>query len=192
MPTFWFRPTTKPVAARVEEEAPTKPKVFDNYPAWMALIGLSVAVAIYLLGAYILSGFGMLAWVLYLGYCAFVELAVLRGSCVHCYYYGKVCGLARGRLCSLLFKRGDPRKFLQREVSVLDIVPDMLVPAIPLVGGVVLLLRRFNVVVLLAMLLMLLLASVGTAWVRGSLACRHCAQRELGCPAQKLFNKQRV
>ena len=70
-----------------------EPKVFDSFPAWMALVGLGVAVAIYVLGAYILSGFGLLAWVLYLGYCALVELAILRKSCVHCYYYGKVCGL---------------------------------------------------------------------------------------------------
>jgi hypothetical protein len=53
----------------------------EHHPAWMALTGLGASVATYLLGAYILSGFGLLAWVLYLGYCACVEIAVLRGTC---------------------------------------------------------------------------------------------------------------
>lgn len=134
----------------------------------------------------------MLAWVLYFGYCAFVELTVLRRSCIHSYYYGKVCGLGKGKLCSLLFKRGNPQMFLQREVSFRDIVPDLLVSAISLVGGTAPLLRQFNWAVLLAMLSILLLASAGTGFVRGSLACRYCARREMGCPAEKLFSKQRA
>lgn len=166
-----------------------EPRPFDVYPVRMAFAGVSVTAATYVLGAYVLSGFGVLAWVLYLGYCGIVEASVLRGSCVHCHYYGKLCGLGRGKLCSLLFKRGDPHKFIQRETSVRDILPDLLVPAIPVVGGGALLLRQFDWTVLLAMLLILLLASVGNAYVRGALACRHCAQRELGCPAYELFNK---
>jgi hypothetical protein len=27
--------------------------------------------------------------------------------------------------------------------------------------------------------------------VRGQLACRYCKQREIGCPAAQLFNKQK-
>jgi hypothetical protein len=168
-----------------------EPRPFDSFPAGIALAGVSVSVAIYVLGAYILSGLGVLACVLYLGYCGFVELSVLRGSCIHCYYYGKVCGLGRGKLCALIFPRGDPQTFIQRKVSFRDILPDLLVPVIPLAGGMLLLVRDFMRVVLLAMLAVLLLGSAGTAIVRGSLACRHCAQRVLGCPAQELFSRQR-
>lgn len=168
------------------------PQAFESYPPWMALVGLSVALATYLLGAYILAGLGAPAPVLYLGYCAYIELSILRGSCVHCYYYGKVCGLGRGRLCSLLFKQGDPQAFLQRGVSLRDIIPDVLVSAIPLLGGIVVLVRQFSWVVLAAMLSIVALASAGNAFVRGFFACRYCAQRDLGCPVQKLFSKQRA
>jgi len=171
-------------------QAPLKSQAFDEYPAWMALVGYGLSASIYLAGAYLLSGFGRLAWVLYLGYCAVVEIAVLRRSCVHCYYYGKVCGLGRGRICALVFRRGNPEAFVQRQASVREIVPDLLVAAIPLVAGVVLLLRRFSWPVLFATVSILLLASAGNALVRGSLACRHCAQREIGCPADRLFNRQ--
>lgn len=165
-------------------------KAFDSFPAGMAAIGLGLGIAIYILGAYILSGLGIFAAVAYLCYCAFVEIAILRGSCVHCYYYGKTCGLGRGRFCELLFKRGDPRKFIEREISFCSLIPDFLVSLIPLIGGIVVLILHFSWIVLLAMLAVLVLATAGTAFVRGSMACRYCAQRELGCPAEKLFSKK--
>ena len=41
-----------------------------------------------------------------------------------------------------------------------------------------------------AVVLIILLTTLGNAIVRGSLACKHCMQRELGCPAEKLFSKE--
>lgn len=120
-----------------------------------------------------------------------VELSVLRRSCRHCYYYGTLCAFGRGRLCSVLFRPGDPQRFVEREPCVRDILPDLLVPAIPVIGGVVLLMREFDWVLLLAVLATVLLATVGAGMVRGLLACPDCAQRELGCPAEQLFNRQR-
>jgi len=42
------------------------------------------------------------------------------------------------------------------------------------------------------MLLALLigLATQGNYLVRSRIACKYCKQRELGCPAEKLFRKQ--
>jgi hypothetical protein len=153
----------------------------------MALVGVAVAACTYLLGAFILSGFGIVASFLYLGYCAFVELSILRKSCVHCCYYGEVCGLGRGRLCSLLFEQGSPESGLDRDISARDLVPDILVSAIPLLGGIVLLVGGMSWPVLVAMVMILLLASAGNALVRGRIACRHCAQGGLGCPADGLL-----
>jgi len=165
--------------------------VFDSFPPRMALIGLGLAAALYILGTYIISRFGVLAAVVYVCYCVFVEVYVLRSSCVHCHYYGKLCGLGRGRLCSLIFKPGDPRRFLERQISFRSLIPDLLVPAIPLIGGTILLLRSFSSSVLVVMLAILALASVGTGLVRTRIACRHCAQREIGCPAERYFSRQR-
>ncbi len=167
-----------------------EPHTYESYPTWMALTGIGTTVAIYVLGAYVLSGLGLLAPILYLAYCALVELSILRGSCIDCYYYGKTCGMGRGRLCALLFQKGDPERFANREGSIRDILPDIVVPVIPLLGGIVILVLGFDWAVLVAMLLIVLLASLGAALVRSALACRHCAQRELGCPAQELFSRR--
>ena len=44
----------------------------------------------------------------------------------------------------------------------------------------------------IVVLVMLALAFVGTGLFRGALACKHCHQRELGCPAERLFNRKRA
>ena len=48
---------------------------------------------------------------------------------------------------------------------------------------------HFSWVLLLAIGALVLLGSVGTGFIRGQLACKYCRQRELGCPAEQLFNK---
>jgi hypothetical protein len=55
----------------------------------------------------------------------------------------------------------------------------------------VLLIIDFNWVILVMILLLLLLTTVGNAIIRGSLACRHCVQREIGCPAEQLFKRDK-
>lgn len=164
---------------------------FESYPWWIVVVSVAAPVVTYSLGALILSGFGVLVSAVYLGYCVFVESSVLRGSCRHCYYYGRLCAFGRGRLCSALFRPGDPQRFLRRDPSLRDILPDVLVPAVPIIAGTVLLVGDFDWVLLAAILAVVLLATVGTGMIRGRLACRHCAQRELGCPAEQLFNRRR-
>jgi len=116
-----------------------------------------------------------------------MEIRVLKRSCVNCTYYGKVCGFGKGKLCSLLFKKGDPEKFAEATVSWTAVLPDFLVFIFPIIGGIVSLVRSFSwpVVVLLGVLI--LLASVGNGVIRGLFACRYCRQGAIGCPAAKLF-----
>ena len=131
------------------------------------------------------------AWA-YLAASVLMVFVVLRRLvCVNCYYYGKLCAFGRGRLCPALFRRGNPQRFVDRVCSFRDVLPDLLVPAIPVVGGMVLLARDFALVLLLVVLAIAALATAGTGIVRGLLACPHCAQRELGCPAEQLFGRQR-
>ncbi len=112
------------------------------------------------------------------------------GDCIHCYYYGKTCAFGKGRLCSLFFKRGDPQRFAQKEFSWKDMLPDLLVTLFPLVGGIILLIRQFDWLLLGAIVLLLGLTFAGNAVIRGTFACTHCKQRDQGCPAEQLFNKQ--
>jgi len=163
---------------------------YKQYPAWIVLLSAAVAIAIYALGAVLLGRLGLVCALIYLAYCAWLEVNVMRKSCVHCAYYGKLCGLGKGWLCARLFPRGDPARFAQHEVSWRDVVPDMLVLVFPLLGGAVGLIREFPWLFLGLLLALVILSVGGNAVIRGSFVCAHCAQRELGCPAQKLFERQ--
>ena len=109
---------------------------------------------------------------------------------IHCYYYGKVCAFGRGKICSWFFKKGDLQKFADKEISWVHILPDFLVVIIPLVGGIVLLVISFNWLILVLIIVQFLVFFIGAAIIRGQLACKHCKQRELGCPAAKAFFKE--
>ncbi len=162
---------------------------YERFPLWIVVLSNLVTASIYAIGAYILAGFGVIASALFLLYCLSLELRVLKRSCVNCYYYGRICGFGKGRVCALLFRKGDPKKFAEDEISWKDMLPDMMVLAFPLIGAALLLIRGFTwqLVLLLAVYLALNLA--GNAVIRGSFTCKFCRQRKLGCPAEKLFSK---
>ena len=70
-----------------------------------------------------------------------------------------------------------------------DIVPDFLAFMVPVLAGILLLILEFTWTVLILTIALFLLGFLGNALVRGQLACRYCRQREIGCPAEQLFNK---
>lgn len=168
----------------------TEKRVYDSFPVWIPILSTVVSLLIYTIGFYVFLQFSIIAAVFYILYCLWVEMRVLTKSCVSCYYYGKVCGLGRGVLCSLLFKKGDPAKFVEKEISWKQIAPDFLVFVFPLLGGIVLLIKDFSYTILLLLIFLFVLSFVGSAVIRGSFACKYCKQREIGCPAEKLFSKQ--
>jgi hypothetical protein len=127
--------------------------------------------------------------IVYLLFVLVLEIRLLRGSCIYCYYHGKACAFGRGRVSGLFFKKGDPDKFNQKDIGWKDMIPDIMVALIPLVIGIVVLIRDFSWLVLAMVVLLSLLASLGNGVIRGSLACRYCKQREIGCPAEQLFAK---
>jgi len=45
-------------------------------------------------------------------------------------------------------------------------------------------------IVLFALLLLIVLSTTGNAFIRGTFTCKYCKQRDLGCPAEQLFNKK--
>ncbi len=160
---------------------------YENFPARIVLLSNCLVASIYASGIYIMVQCGIWWVALYVLYCAWIEIKLLRGSCVNCYYYGGICAFGKGRLCSWLFKKGDSEKFAQSQIRWLDLVPDFLVSIIPLIAGIVLLAMAFNWVVLALLVALVVLSSAGNAFIRGSYACKFCKQRELGCPAEKLF-----
>jgi hypothetical protein len=163
---------------------------FESYPWWTVAVSNLVSLAVYGLGAYIVFGVSWIFTVAYLAFVLVLEVRLLARHCVDCCYYGKSCAFGKGRLSAVFFKRGDPERFNRKSMSWRDMVPDLLVALVPVITGIVLLVLDFSWVVLAAVVALILLATVGNAAVRGSLACRYCRQRELGCPAEALFQKK--
>ena len=162
----------------------------ENYPVWIPLLAVLQSMAIYTIGAYLLSGFGLIVVLPYIIFCLWIEYRVLFMSCRYCYYYGKLCGLGKGKLVPLFFKKGNPKVFLEKKIGWRDLIPDMLVFLIPLIGGVIYLFIRFNLLNLVLIAILAILALPCSGFMHSCLLCSNCKQRELGCPAEKLFGKR--
>jgi hypothetical protein len=165
-----------------------EPTVYERGPGWIVGSSNLVAVGIYAIGVTIMAGFGAWSAIAYLAFCGWLEYRVLRHSCRNCTYYGGTCAFGKGRLCALLFARGDPQRFAQTDISWSDLIPDFAVALLPAAAAIVQLVADFRWTLLVLLVSLLGLSFGGNALVRGTLACPHCSQREFGCPAQKLFN----
>jgi hypothetical protein len=166
-----------------------QPKTFENYPCIIIIISNLVSITIYAIGAFIIFQLGLI-WLLFYLICIFIfEIRLLKKSCVNCYYYGKFCAFGKGKISSLFFKKGNPDRFIKRNITWKNILPDFLISIIPIIVGIVLLIVNFNWLILLLIVILVILTSFGNGFVRGSLACKFCKQREIGCPAEQLFNR---
>lgn len=164
-------------------------ETYENYPIRIVIQSSVVSFGIYVLGFIITYQLGWIPSIIYLGFILALEYRLIRYSCTNCYYWGKACGFGRGRLSALLFKKGDPLKFCNNVLTWKYMIPDLLVSLIPLVIGIILLIINFEALTLFALVLLIALTTAGNGYVRGTLTCRNCKQRELGCPAETLFNK---
>ena len=166
-----------------------EPVCKENYPPGVVLVSNLVSLLIYIIGAYILSKFGIIWAIGYVIYILALEYRLLSGHCVDCYYFGKTCAFGKGRISSLFFKKGSPERFGRMQLTWKDIVPDFLTFIVPVIAGILLLVQGFSWTLLTLVIALPLLGFAGNAVVRGQLACRYCKQRETGCPAEQLFNK---
>lgn len=166
-------------------------KVYERFPIWIVVVSNVVGVSIYLVGAYVLAGFGLWMAGLYLLYCFGLELRLLKGHCANCYYYGKICGFGKGKLCAWFFNKGEPQKFTEAAISWANMLPDILVLFWPVLGGLILLVQNFTWLLIGLLLLLVALSLSGNAIIRGSFACKYCQQKELGCPAARLFGMEK-
>ena len=164
-------------------------KTYENYPVGTVILSNIISLTIYGLGFVIMHRLGWLISVLYLLYIAAFEFRLIRYHCTNCYYFGRTCGFGKGRLSAIFFKKGDPAKFCSKAMSWKDMIPDLLISLIPLVTGIVLMIMKFNIILLFVLLILIILTTTGNGYIRGKKTCNYCKQRELGCPADKLFNK---
>ena len=164
-------------------------KTFEYYPLWMIACYDIVTLGIYCIGAYIMFMLNTICGWLFLLYCLILEIKVMRVSCIHCYYYGKLCGIGRGKLASLFFGKGEPIKFLEKRITWKDFVLHLPVSVIPFVVGIYLLFRSFSLLTLVLIILLFIWTITGNGFLMRNIVCKYCKQKELGCPAEKLFAK---
>jgi len=164
----------------------------ENYPIQIVILSNFMSLSIYGIGAYILASLFVWLIIPYLLYVLWLEARVLRRSCVNCYYYGKVCAFGKGKLCALFFKKGNPQNFAADKITWVQLLPDFLVSLIPIAVGVFIAVTDFSALYLVLLLILIALSFGGNAIVRGNIACKYCKQREIGCPAEKLFGKEKA
>lgn len=170
----------------------TELKSYDKYPLGTVLLSNLLSIVLYSAGLFVLLNLGIIFGVLYVLYILLIEFRLLAKSCRSCYYYGKLCAFGRGKCCGLFFSKGDPEKFVANEITMKDIIPDFLVTIFPLVGGIIVLIINFSWLIAVLLVLLVILGFAGNALVRGSFACKYCKQRAIGCPAERLFNKEKT
>jgi len=166
-------------------------KGYENYPIRIVLLSNIVSLGIDALGFFIILRLGLVYSLIYLFYLIILEYRLMKSGCISCYYWGKRCAFGKGKLSSYLFKKGDTKRFCAKEMTWKDMIPDIMVSLIPLSVGIILLIINFDLVLLIAILLLVLLTTSGNGYVRGTLACNNCKQKETGCPAYMLFNKNK-
>jgi len=166
-----------------------KPRVFEEYPLWIVLVINAVTVLAYAIGAYLLFLVGTAWGILYIAYLLFLEFRLYRESCVSCYYYGKLCAFGKGKIAARFFEVGDPNKFFEKELSPSDMIPQFLALIFPMAAGIILLFRTFSWEIFALMLLPPAIWFLGNPIIYGKLACPHCKQGRICCPANEFFSK---
>ncbi|KYK25527.1 hypothetical protein AYK26_05835 [Euryarchaeota archaeon SM23-78] len=169
-----------------------KPKIFDSYPIWIVIIVIILTLIVYAAGAYIMFRLNLITGILYVAYLIILEFQVYKEACTCCCYYGKVCAFGRGVLAAIFFKKGNPKKFCERELKFKDFIPQVLVVLIPLVVGIALLISRgFHVLTLIALIYPVFSWFALNPIIYGKLACIHCKQGSVCCPALDFFTKKK-
>ncbi|MCK4403991.1 MAG: hypothetical protein KAW02_02770 [candidate division Zixibacteria bacterium] len=150
-----------------------------TYPKYVIIIRWIILAAAFALGIYILSDIKEALGVIYVVYSLIALTLILPLSrCVNCFYHGKACNTAWGKVAAYLFRKGDESKFIYRYNYAILL---HLLWLIPLFASFLQLLRKKEMptlVIFLSYLFILLMERVTLK----KFACTRCHQREF-CPA---------
>jgi hypothetical protein len=168
-----------------------KPKIYENYPLGIIFLANLLMILVILAGAYIMFRLNLVTGFLYLIFIFFLEFNIYREGCRYCCYYDGWCAFGKGKIAKLFFKKGNPKKFGEREITWKDFLPLILASLIPILVGIALLISRgFNLLTLIATIYPAVNWVVINPIAYGKLACPHCKQGTICCPALKFFAKK--
>ena len=163
---------------------------YENFPGWIVVLSNLNQILIYGLGFLVMYKIGLVFSLFYLVFILVLDLRLLKTHCIDCFYWGRNCGFGKGKISALFFKKGDVANFCSKGITFKDMIPDLLISLIPLLTGIVLLVIKFEFMALITILLLIILTTIGNGFIRGLLTCKYCKQRDMGCPAERMFNKK--
>jgi len=167
-----------------------EPKAYESYPLRSVLAYNIILLVNYIVGIYILTRIDLVWGSLFLAYVIILELKVYKEGCVNCYYYGKRCFSGRGAVVSKFLKRGNPKKFCERKVTIKDLIPTIMALVFPTIGAGYLLWQNLDPVIIGLIIIPWLIWFIGNPLIYGKLACLHCKQGRICCPANDFFGKK--
>jgi hypothetical protein len=153
----------------------------EEYPLSQAVLGNILMIAWFVLGTIIIWFVHWLLAVLYFIFAfAMVYVVLKKIVCTNCYYYGKRCSLAWGKLSALLFKEG--RLDLFQNSIGLKIAPPTygILMIIPLILGAFSLYHDGTLIKALLFLAFLMIAMYSAGAGRKK-SCANCKMRKI-CP----------
>ncbi len=165
-------------------------EIYESYPLPGVVLCNVFDAIVALLGAYILWPYGLAVPIIYLVYVAYQEFLILKEGCIHCYYYGKLCFCGKGICAAKLLKKGDPRRFTEKQFTWKSLLPTFMITLLPMAFGAILLAIQFDWLRLGAIVSVGILGFPGQGVIH-RWACKHCKQREIGCPACELFSSKK-
>lgn len=167
-----------------------RPKTFECYPIRSIILVNLVSLSVYLAGIYILYLILPILSAFFLTYVIYNEVSVYKEGCVSCYYYGKLCAFGRGRIAKMFLRKGNPKKFLNKEVNTKDFIQSSLVSVVPIVAGIYLLVQNFSWPILIITVWPVAVWFFCNPIIYGEYACIHCKQARICCPVCEYFKKK--
>jgi hypothetical protein len=162
-----------------EAEEPKDLAFCHSYPKSVIVIRWIILGGAFALGIYILTSIKEVLGLAYVIYSLVVLTLILPLSrCTSCFYHGKACNTAWGKVAAYLFPKGDESEFVDHYDYSIFI---HLLWIIPLLASLFQLARERSLpalIIFLAYVFVLLLEKIALK----RLACSRCHQREF-CPA---------
>jgi len=114
------------------------PEGLEEYPRSAVLLENILIFLWIILGTFLISKISLFFRILYLSAAMIMILLVMRRLlCVNCYYYGKRCHVAWGKISSRLYKQGDLDDFKTCPGQTMAPIFFGLSALIPLVFGLI-------------------------------------------------------
>ncbi len=153
----------------------------DDYPTHVVALNVVEILVALALGVMIVGQFGPWAVMVYVAVGLVALTLSLAFGCTRCYYYGRVCGTALGKLTALIFEKRGKEEFGKSRSQTVAWTLTGVTLALPTAAGLLALSQgpTFSSLLVLTAFLGLVAAIVVT---HSKLVCSHCREaREKRC-----------